>query len=477
MLPASFLRPAYVPPPAPDWNELLNSAVLALGPGRFERLYRRTCHTGLARGVWWELEGAKAPVPMVIRPRILTREQRSYIRRVSWHVRCGLERAAWLAARDPRAAALLPLDAEEREWFERFPPRRPAPAFCRLDATVGLGADWRARLQFVEANVVGIGGMTYAPVLERLARAQVLPALARAGVAIPARRNADPRELLLAEILEHARRRGVTGRPTIALLDDRSLYAFGGELGRQEARLRARGFDALYLDPHELEVSRSGDLSARGRRVDVCYRFITLADLVQLERRGQRLDGLRAAFARDMVLPGVGGDLEHKSVLELMTDSTFRGAFDPLQQSAFDAHVLWTRLVQERRTTAPDGAEIDLLPWAAANQRRLVLKPNRLDGGEGVLFGAGCEAARWVQALHAAATCPGTQVVQAASPPDLERFPRLRPSGDLQLDGLYTTTGLFPGRGGLGIFGRYAERRVVNICQGGGVLPMLVCDR
>lgn len=468
----------------PRWGEALNDLALALGAARFEELHTAASEEAFARGVWWELDGVKAHIPLMLRPRMIEAGQRDYVHEVSWQIRTGLERVAWLAAMDARAAAVLPLSADERPWFELVRPRRGgASAFCRLDGLIGLdGPDWRRSLKFVETNVIGSGGMTYSPVLEQIVSELVIPRLTSGQPPCRIERNADPRHLLLAELLEHARARGLSHPPTIAYVDDKSLYSLGGELGRQAPYVHSLGIETIYADPRELELGPRGEITAGGRRIDLCFRFVSVADLAKIERSHGRLDAMRAAFARDMVLPTIGGDLEHKSTFELLTDPLYRSAFDRAQLRAFDDHVLWTRLIHERRTTDPAGREVDLLPYAAQNQQELVIKPNRLDGGEGVVIGACCDQASWLQALHEAAMLPRSHVVQLAAAAVAERFPLLRDTAaaaprELGLEALYTTTGFFPGRSGLGIFGRYAQSRVVNICQGGGIVPFLVGQR
>jgi hypothetical protein len=46
--------------------------------------------------------------------------------------------------------------------------------------------------------------------------------------------------------------------------------------------------------------------------------------------------------------------------------------------------------------------------------------------------------------------------------------------GSVRMVGRYTVAGLFPGRQGVGVLGRIAEKRVVNITQGASVMPYFV---
>ena len=67
--------------------------------------------------------------------------------------------------------------------------------------------------------------------------------------------------------------------------------------------------------------------------------------------------------------------------------------FTPEEQEAIHQHIPWTRVLEERKTVSPDGADIDLVPWASANKEELVLeakrrirrqgRPDRLGNGAG----------------------------------------------------------------------------------------------
>ena len=96
------------------------------------------------------------------------------------------------------------------------------------------------------------------------------------------------------------------------------------------------------------------------------------------------------------------GDFDHKSCFEILTDPViaeqYFGADD---RRLFRRHVLWTRVVGDRRTTLPDDKEGDLLEYARRNRELLVLKPNRAYGGTGVMLGAATEEGEWEQALQA----------------------------------------------------------------------------
>ena len=433
-----------------------------------------------AGGVWMEVDRRRAPITVALRPRTLDLATRGYVHHVTWQVRMGLRRLASLRERHPMIAAALPLADEEAAWIARYqradghgPGER---VFCRLDALARFdGPGWRSTLHFIEPNVVGIGGMSYAPVAERALLDHIVPALQELDPDLTLEPNHDPRDLLLDELLDHARLLGVDHPPTLAFVDDKDLYTLGGEFGRLVAHFRAHGVDALYVDPRELELAGDGTILAEGRPVDVIFRFLEIRELIAMEAAGHDLRALHAAFQAGRVVPSVAGDIEHKSTFEVLSDPDLNHVFTDEQRAVFREHVLWTRLFDHRWATAADGTTVDLVDHARRGRERLVLKPNRTFGGKGVVVGPAVDPPTWEAALDAALAEPRSHVLQALAPLRAEPTPRLDPTtGALDFRPCFSAVGFYPGRRGLGVFGRFASDEVVNIFAGGGVTPFLV---
>jgi hypothetical protein len=77
------------------------------------------------------------------------------------------------------------------------------------------------------------------------------------------------------------------------------------------------------------------------------------------------------------------------------------GLFSAEERQAIDAHIPWTRRVEERRTVY-HGATVDLLPFCADQRKRLVLKANDEYGGKGIVLGWETPPEDWARALQAA---------------------------------------------------------------------------
>ena len=166
---------------------------------------------------------------------------------------------------------------------------------------------------------------------------------------------------------------------------------------------RRHNLTIAHADPRELRVE-GDEVFYEDVRIDVAYRDYEMRELVALEKEiGRPLDAMRLLFRQNRVVSSVVGDFDHKSSFEILTDPViaeqYFGADD---RRLFRRHVLWTRVVGDRRTTLSDDREGDLLEYARRNRELLVLKPNRAYGGTGVMIGAATEEGEWEQALQEA---------------------------------------------------------------------------
>lgn len=461
----------------------LNALALEIPPETLRQAAQRMLRDAEARALTIEGSDKVArPISLALRPRLVTAEQRSYIHRLVWQLRTALERAIELRRSSAQVRRLLPLDPDEESWFRLGEGAggatpgavRPERIFMRFDAIASLGGpDWRDSIRVIEPNVVGIGGIRYSPLAEALVLEHLVPLYAGLAPGFECAPNDDVRELLWDELVSHARGLGAAaGETTVALVDDKTLYSGPGECGFLTAILRARGRRAVYADPRELEIA-GGEIRACGERVDVVFRFLDSQDLSAIEARGEGLSALRRAFARGAAVPSSGGDIEHKGVLELFTSAAWEGSFTRAQVALFHRHVPWTRVVFDRRTTGPDGAEVDIAEFVRARRESLVLKPNRGSGGEGVHLGGETPPGRWDAVLGEALARPASYVVQSECPCDLQGYPVVQPDGSVGIESLHAVCGFFAAAGGLGIFGRVSRERVVNIHRGGGIVAFL----
>ena len=137
-------------------------------------------------------------------------------------------------------------------------------------------------------------------------------------------------------------------------------------------------------------------------------------------------------------------------------------------------HVLWTRVVSERRTVSPAGERIDLLEYARRERESLVLKPNRSYGGEGVMVGATAAQSEWDAAIDRALVDEDRWVVQQVAPIPVKTFHVLDESDRLHVEPFYIVMGFAPSRYGVAVVARASQQAVVNVAQHGGMCAVIV---
>jgi hypothetical protein len=167
--------------------------------------------------------------------------------------------------------------------------------------------------------------------------------------------------------------------------------------------------------------------------------------------------------------------LHKKASFAVVSDERNAHLFTAEEQAAIRAHIPWTRIVEERTTFDSRGECIDLLPWAAENRARLVLKPNDEYGGKGVLIGWETGQADWEAALQGALAEPS--IVQERAEIAYEDFPRVDEAGQVEFGRRLVDCDpfLFHGDGMEGCLVRLSSVTLLNVTAGGGsVVPLFV---
>ncbi|MCX6355303.1 MAG: hypothetical protein NTZ78_10430 [Candidatus Aureabacteria bacterium] len=368
---------------------------------------------------------------------------------------------------------VLPLLPREEEWLrESWHPKHLTlqPIIYRLDADVPLASPDAAHYaRFFESNSVAVGGMVYAPVAESIICDATLRMLYRAGGVPSLRANDDTRLLILKKLASHARALGRRGF-TLAFVEDKSWDMGITEMPSLVRFCRGRGVRAYLADPRELSLRR-GELCYRGRVIDIVYRNCELRDLLEIEDKGMRLSAMREAFRRNQMVSSISGEFDHKSLLEIFSSEQFSRLFTPRQEKMLALHIPWTRLIYERRTMDPQGRRVDLLRFIEKNRERLVIKPNRHCGGEGVHIGPELTQGRWEKLLQKTIRESREWVVQKWIDNKMKLLPRWAGRGYRAVP-MYTTYGFISTPDGFGMVGRACTKRIVNVASGGALMSV-----
>jgi hypothetical protein len=333
---------------------------------------------------------------------------------------------------------------------------------------------WKDSLRFVEPNMSGIGGLHLVPTCEHIVADLVVPLLQSRDEQLHLEIGQDIRELLMQEVLDHLDAIGRAGRH-ICFVEPK--YAGSGP-DEQEPLAQyyhdRYGLKITHADPKELSLEK-GEVCYEGSPVDLAYRDYTVSDLLVLEEQGIDVEPMRALFRENRIISSIAAELDQKSCWEVLTDPHLAQThFSSDERQVFRRHVLWTRILSDRKVVLPDGQRGGLLDYARREHESLVLKPNRAYGGEGVQIGSALSRAEWDAAIEKALADEERWVVQQLASIPVNEFPVVSPEGKVHIEPFYTVMGFAPSKYGVSVLGRASQKQVVNVAQRGGMCAVMI---
>jgi hypothetical protein len=455
----------------------VHHALYGLGEAGLIRLLEDLRQGALSRYLIYLRGGEMEPIRVLPTPLTVLPNQLAYIHHVTLTVQNALKRLPDLYLHDPNVRDILRLPEAEERWLrECWGPSQQQhnPVFGRTDAVIDFTSPmWKDSFHFVEPNLSGIGGLHMIPTSEQLVADIVLPALRQQDPELQLEKGQDIRELLTQEILDHMEAIGAVRN--LCLIEPK--YAVEGP-DEQEYLARyfrdRHGLTVMHADPSELELHR-GEVCYRGQRVGVGYRDYSVTDLLELQEEGVDVEPMRTLLRENRLISSISAELDQKSCWEVLTDPLIcQQYFSPDERLVFQRHVLWTRVLSDRRTILPDGRSGELLEYVDAQCESLVLKPNRSYGGEGVVLGCAVAGPEWRAAVETALADPARWVVQQLATIPVREFPVLGTDGGLYAEPFHIVMGFAATQHGVSILARASQKQVVNVAQHGGLCAVMV---
>jgi carboxypeptidase Taq len=451
----------------------------------FARIDERLRADARANLMVYEHEGVEEPIRLMLRPLLVMQEQLSYVHHVCLQLIEALKRVPDLYLADEHIRKILAITPDEERWFRDSwteAHSRFNSIYGRLDAVCDFtGAGWQDSLHFMEPNLSSVGGIHFAPVAEQLVMRDIMPTLLSHDPGLVVEMPRDQRDLFIQVLIDHAR---TIGRESCQLCFVEPKYVHEGPNEQSvlsDYLSRRHNLTIAHADPRELRVE-GDEVYYEDVRIDVAYRDYELRELIALEKEiGRPLDAMRLLFRQNRVVSSIVGDFDHKSCFEILTDPAIgERYFSADDRRLFRRHVLWTRVVGDRRTTLPDDREGDLLEHVRKNRELLVLKPNRAYGGTGVTIGAATEQGAWEEAIEKAVRLSGdpeqSWVVQTATRLPVHEFPVVGPDRRIFGEPFYAVMGFAATENGLGTMCRVSQKQVVNVAQRGGLAAVLEAE-
>jgi glutathionylspermidine synthase len=399
------------------------------------------------------------PLCTVLRPRFLTASQYSFLQKSTSALLPAFDRAYDRAIADPVFRSQFRMMDWEETLIGHHPGFRDPSPVSRLDA---FFTHERGGLRFTEYNAETPAAAAYNDVLAEVTYGLPIMRLFLRKYEV---RPQPARHLVMHALLDSYRSwSGTRQKPRIVILDWREVPTYS-EFVITQQYLESQGFECVIADPREVEY-RDGKLFAGDLHVDLIYKRVLITELV--ERGGLDHPVIRAVRegAACMVNPFRCKILHKKASLAVLSDERNQEMFTEAEREAIAAHIPWTRLVEERRTSF-HGEEIDLLPWLVHNRNRLVLKPNDEYGGSGIVLGWEVDDAAWDAALRLALAEP--YIVQERIVLPEEAYPSLIDGHVMITDRILDTAPfVFHGAFSDSCLTRLSSDPLVNVTAGSG---------
>ena len=399
------------------------------------------------------------PLCSVLRPRFLTPDQYAFLK-----ARCALLLRAFgkiyrRALADPAFRRQFGLLDWEEELIRHEPGFRDPSPISRLDA---FFVHERGGLRFTEYNAETPAAAAYNDLLAAVFFG--LPVMREFLRAYEVRSQPSRHNVLHALIGAYHQWCGRRETPRIAIIDWREVPTYS-EFVISADYFRAQGVECIIADPREVEY-RDGRLWAGPFPVDLVYKRVLVSELI--ERGGMDHPIVRAVTdgAVCMVNAFRCKILHKKASLAVLSDRRNAHLFDRDELGAIEAHIPWTRTVEERKAVY-QGEEVDLLPFLEAHREGFVLKPNDEYGGTGIVLGWETDAEAWAAALRRALEEPF--IVQERIELPRETYPSFA-DGRVHFHDRIVDTAPFAFYGDYmdGCLTRLSTESLVNVTSGGG---------
>ncbi len=409
------------------------------------------------------------PLCTVLRPRFLVPGQYRFCQERAAIILGAFARAHARALEDHDFRTQFRLEDWEESLLARDPMARAPSPTARLDA---FFVSAEHGLRFTEYNAETPAGPAYVDALTEvfdglpvmrdfLRRYQLRPLPVRA-------------HTMHALLGAHQCWNGRREPPRVGILDWREVPTWS-EFVLFERYFQAQGIPCVLADPREVEY-RDGRLMAGDFHITVIYKRVLLSELIA--QCGMTHPIVRAVGdGAALMVNSFGCKLLHKKAsLAVLSDERNVHMFSEAQQAAIDAHIPWTRVVEDRRTVL-DGSEIDLLEHAAQHREQFVLKPNDAYGGEGILLGWDCDAEAWRTGLAAALHTP--HIVQRRITIPTAPYPSMVDGRVVLADRMLDTAPyVFGGSYVEGCLTRLSTASLLNVTAGGGSsVPTYLVER
>ena len=270
--------------------------------------------------------------------------------------------------------------------------------------------------------------------------------------------------------------------------------------------LKEKNPNVNYADPRDF-IYDGKVLKLNGEKVDIVYRD-TLKDFFRTESAGKIHSDFRNKIldytkyaclhnrymnhylkkgyfghAEDIINaysdnniciinPFSSGLCSQKSSFALIQDEQFRSLFNEEESHVIDRYIPWTRLIGNYKTCY-DNKQIDLVNFIKINREKFVLKPNNSYGGKGILIGSEIKQKNWENKINIIIESGSKYIVQEYIDIPTESLPVYSNNTYKGFSTQFFNINfwVFDGKF-VGSYVRASEKKIINISQGGMLVPL-----
>ncbi len=165
-----------------------------------------------------------------------------------------------------------------------------------------------------------------------------------------------------------------------------------------------------------------------------------------------------------------------KLSFSLIQDDHFKVLFNEEELDIINKNIPWTRVLGKYKTCYHD-KQVNLVDFIKLNRQNFVLKPNYGYGGKGILLGPEIRQEDWERNINLIMNSGSKYVVQEYINIPMESFPVCSNDTFKGFSKKYFNINFwgFNGKFG-GSYVRTSEKKIINVSQGGKMIPLYFVD-
>lgn len=407
--------------------------------------------------------------PVSLRPTVIRAEWANQLQRFGARMVRLFDDVLELYRHDPEVRRLYAAYEPVREYLLAAPGFRPLTRICRFDGLVAPDG----RYLLLETNTDCPANLFLCGQITQLWRSMPNPILERLGHRIEEvpQPIVETHDLFISELMDVYR--GEHGKDPTEVRVVNYNGRFTSEANLVVNGFEARGIHCEFIDVRELQ--RDGRrVTHRGARIDLVYNKWDLRDLIQCPDAADYLRAVAAGEVLSVNPLACQWIFADKSILTVLSDPRFNHHFSAADRQLLEQHIPWTRTVAAGPTTSMQGEAVELCDYIKRQRADLLLKPTDGTWGQGVLIGCHASEAAWDEAI-ARALSGRSYVVQEFIRGHVIHCPDPT-TGDIEPRIADLNTFVLGGQVA-GFLSRANHSPIVNLYQGGAMLPVMIAQR